>query len=363
MKRVLAVLLILSGLCAVARAEVSAQGVVQCGATVSQAATMGGMVKAVDVMAGDYVYPGDPLVTLTPNRVFAPCSGTVESVFAELGESADAAVEQYGGAVSIAPESLYTVYATMDYAYDSVRTSRISSGQTVYLKCTSDGTHRGTGRVTRIEEAVFLVETTGGRFYNGETVYVCMDSDCDSSDRLGKGTVLASEAVSVKAEGFVSRVYVQPGDFVEKGQLLLETLSSLPADGFIDADGVIRAQAEGYVTAVYAQVGGNVEKGDMLIDLCPAGVLEVIARISAGDLPAVSVGSRATAVLELAEDTLRIGGSVSAVSYIPENDESGNTTYAVRLSLDALAESSAGEGQVSTARVARPGMHVTVTVH
>ena len=230
------------------------------------------------------------------------------------------------------------------------------------MKCTKDGTHRGLGRITRIDGDIFLVEVTGGRFYNGETVYIYMDSDCDASDRLGKGTVVAAPTEAVTAEGFVSRVCVHPGDFVQKGQLLLETLSELPSDGFLAADGIIRAQAEGYVTAIYAEVGSDIERGGMLIDFCPAGSLEVIAQVGAEDLPTVGVGSRSTVVMERAEDTLRFEGSVAAVSYIPETTEDNITTYAVRVAFSGFVESSQQSRYLTVQEITRPGMHVAVLI-
>ncbi len=364
MRRTLLLLLALLCLASAASAEVSANGVIQYGAAITQLATMGGRISRVNVMAGEYVRPGDALVTLSPNRVYAPCSGTVESVFAGIGQSADAATQQYGGAVTIAPESLYTIYATAENAYKSVRTSRFSSGQEVYMKCTKDGTHRGMGRITRVDGDIFLVEVTGGSFYNGETVYVYMESDCDSSDRLGKGTAVAATAESVKAEGFVSRIHVHPGDYVEKGQLLLETLSELPSDGFLSADCVIPAQAEGYVTAIYAEAGADIERGGMLIDFCPVGSLEVIAQVGAEDLPSVNVGSPATVILETAEETLRLGGTVAAVAYIPETSEDNITTYAVRISFNGTVEtdSQSAFAYLSINEITRPGMHVAVLI-
>lgn len=348
MKRIIAILLAMTCLCAAASAEVSADGAVSCGASVAQLAAMGGLVSDVSVMAGDYVRPGDALVTLTTTRVYAPCSGTVETLFAGIGQNADAAVEQYGGVISIAPESLFTIYATTDDAYDSVRTSHISSGQTVYMKCTKDGTHRGVGRVTRIEGNIFLVEATGGAFYNGETVYVYMESDYDSADRLGKGTAVATPAVNVEAAGDIVRVYVSAGDFVEKGQLLMETLAALPLDGFLSNDFTLRAQSEGYVTAVHAQLGQTIERGGLLIEFCPADGLEFIAKVAEEDLPYVRVGDDATVLFELAEEDLSLAGRVQAISFLPETND-GATTYDVRISIPA---------NISV----HPGMHATAVI-
>ena len=346
MKRLIALLLCL--LAGTASAEVTAPGAVTLAGTATLTASMGGGVSSVRVLAGDYIRPGDALLTLSTNRVYAPCAGTVESIPAGLGQSADAAVEQYGGALTLAPESLYTVYASTEDGYGSVRVSRYSSGQTVYMKCTEDGSHRGVGRITRIEDGYFLVEVTGGAFYNGETVYVCMDADCDKSDRLGAGTVVASEVQYVQAKGDVVRVHVSPGDFVEKGQLLMETLDALPLDGFLAGDFILRAASEGYVTAVYPQAGQALERGGLVLSYCPADTLDFTAQISADDLPFVTVGAQAAVTFELAEETLQTTGTVQAISFLPVTTEAG-TAYDARIAI-ALNEK------------IRPGMHGTAVI-
>ncbi|MBR1558959.1 MAG: HlyD family efflux transporter periplasmic adaptor subunit [Clostridia bacterium] len=349
MRRCITILLALLCACGSAVAEVVADGTVRYGTSVVLTAAMGGKIGRVDVMEGEYIEAGDPIAELMLTPVYAPCSGTVESLFAATGDSADDAVDQYGAVLTLRPESLYTVYATTDNAYTSVRTGLISSGETVYLKCTKDGSHRGVGRITRIEDDYFLVETTGGAFYSGETVYVYMDAGCAAADRIGKGTVLASEAVGVKAEGDVARMLVAPGEFVEKGQLLMETVGALPEGGFIARDFALRAEIGGYVQAVHVENYGNVERGATLVELCPQEGLEVNALVPAQDIGLVTVGGGATVTLELSDDDLSLTGWVKAVSYLSETGDTGETFFPVRVGFNA-------DDRV------KPGMHVTVII-
>lgn len=331
-RTILAALLALA-LCASAGAEVIADGTVDFGNTVTQLASMGGDVSKVYAQAGDYLNAGDPVAALALNRVYAPCDGTVETIFADEGESADDAVEKYGSALTLLPESLYTVYVTAENAYSSVRTGLISSGQAVYLKCTRDGSHRGTGRITEIDGEIYTVETTGGAFYNGETVYVYMEPDYDAVDRIGKGTVVATEALGVEASGDVAKLYADVGDFVEKGQLLMETLGALPVDGEA-GETLLTAETEGYVVALYAEANGTLERGGLLVELCPRENLSVCALVPEEDVSTVNVGDSATVSVELAEETLRLGGTVASVSYLPETDSNGESGYAVRVSVE-----------------------------
>lgn len=320
-------------LCAGARAEVIADGAVICGPTVTQLADMGGAVTRVSVDRGDYVRVGDAVATLGLTRVYAPCDGVVETVFAGEGASAADAAAQYGGALTILPESLYTVYVTAGDAYTSVPTGLISSGQTVYLRCTWDGTHRGTGVITEIDGEIYTVETTGGAFYNGETVYVYMAPGYAAADRIGKGTIVASDAVSVGTTGDVAKLYVAEGDFVEKGQLLMETLGALPEDGAA-GEYTLTAGTEGYVAAIHAQANADIGRGGLLMEICPPDGLCVRALVNEADVSALRVGDSARVSIELAEETLRLTGRLEAVSYLPETDADGESGYAVSVSLD-----------------------------
>ena len=315
--RILTVWALLALCAAPARAQVSLDGKVEYGQSVTQFAKSGGTAASVSVQAGAYVEAGDVLATLSVTPVFAPCDGTVEILFAGEGESADTTTQKYGGVLSIIPENRYVVYPTAEYAYQSVRATHIVVGQVVYMKCTVDGSHRGTGIITDIDGEIFTVEATGGSFYNGETVYVYMEADYGAADRLGKGTVVATAAQTVAAEGDVSKLYVREGDFVEKGQRLFETLAALPdGDGGGDAL-ALTAEVAGYVTTVYAAAGDGIQRDAPLAEICPADGLVASARVSEPDVASVRGGDGAAVTIELAEETLRLRGTVLDVSYRP----------------------------------------------
>lgn len=332
-----------------ARAEIQLDGTVTCAPGIAQEAAMGGAVAEVYVQPGDYVRAGDPVAKLEPARVYAPCDGTVEALFALSGESADTATSRYGGAMALLPESLYTIYASSEYAYDSVRTSHVVPGQEVYLKCTRDGSHRGVGVVTQTDGDLIWIDATAGSFHNGETVYVYMDSGYKSRDRVARGTVEASVIRNVAATGAVWRLYVNQGDFVEKGQLLMETLTQLPDGGDAFTEALLTAQAEGYVATVSVQPGGAVQRGAAMLTYCPADDLRVTARAGEFDVNSISIGDPALVTAELSEETLSLVGTVSAISYLPGTNTEGETTYDVTITL-------ARDNPLA------PGMTVTVTL-
>lgn len=313
-----------------AYAEIIVSGNVCTGQTLLQCADQGGMIQSIDVQAGSYVQAGDTIAQLSLTQVYAPWDGTVSTLFAEAGSSADDAVDKYGAVLSIAPESLYTLYATAEYAYESLETQAIHSGQTVYMKCTANGTHRGVGRITKINGDIFHIEATGGEFYNGETVYVYLNDDYETKNRIGKATVVASTAESVTGEGDIVKMYVQEGDFVEKGQLLFETVGSLNDEGETSA---LTASVDGYIVAIHAQANQPIEKDAPLIEICPMDSLWLTANVSEADITAIHLGDSVIVNFDLSEETLRMDAEVSDISYLPQ--EGASIAYEVRIRLNA----------------------------
>lgn len=314
-----------------AHALVVTEGTVTTGRSTTQLAAMGGMISSVNVQAGAYVQSGDIIARLNLEAYYAPCDGTIEAIFAETGSSAEDVSDKYGGVLSIAPESAYTLYATAEYAYESLRTQAIKSGQTVYMKCTTNGTHRGTGRITEIDGEIFTIEATGGEFYNGETVYIYLEDDYDTADRLGKGTVIASTVEAVSAEGDIVNLYVGQGDFVEKGQLLFETVGALD-QGQSSAGLELCAETEGYVTAVYATENQRIDRGEVLIEICPIENLILTAYVPETEITALATGDAAIATFELTDEILRLNGTVVDISYLPDGSE--EVRYAVHIALE-----------------------------
>lgn len=322
--------LLIFGMSSGALAEIIVSGTVTSGQTYLQQADQGGMVQSVDVQAGSYIHAGDAVVNLSLAQVYAPLDGTVSTLFAEEGASADNAMDKYGAVLSIAPENRYTIYATTEYAYESLETQAIHSGQIVYMKCTANGTHRGIGKITKIEGDIFHIEATGGEFYNGETVYVYLEDDYEAADRLGKATVIATTAESVSGEGDIAKMYVKEGDFVEKGQLLFETVGALNEEGKTAA---LTAAMDGYIIAIHVQANQSIEKNAPLIEICPAENLWLMANVSESDISSIHPGDSVIASFDLPEETLRLNAEISEISYLPT--EGDMISYEVRIRLEA----------------------------
>lgn len=137
------------------------------------AAPYGGLVEDVRVRVGDSVKIGDPIATVETAKTYASTDGTVSGVFAHEGDSADGVKTQYGALVYIEPINRFTLACSTEKGYNSSENRYIHIGETVFLKCTKDGSHQGRGVVTGLDEkddGKFTVEVTGGEFYMGETV-------------------------------------------------------------------------------------------------------------------------------------------------------------------------------------------------
>ena len=242
--------------------------------TVSVAAEISGTLAAPAVGAGERVAEGQALLTLSSRRVFASADGTVSLAETEEGKAVDGTVLQ------IAPTWRYTIHCTVSQAYQSAENTLVHAGETLYARCTQDGSHRAVGTVCNIDGAAYQLLTTGGELYLGEVVYLYRGTDFTAAQRVGIGTVVASDPVAYSGSGTLTRLCVAAGDLVERGQLLYEM------DG-----GEIASPVSGIVTAVEAQPGASVEKAQVVARVVPDGQVGVrvlldeatAARVQPGD--------------------------------------------------------------------------------
>ena len=163
-----------------AQAETVFAGEVTAGTTQVIAAPYGGLVEDVRVRVGDSVKIGDPIATVETRKTYASTDGTVSGVFAREGDSADGVKTQYGALVYIEPINRYTLECSTEKGYNSSENRYIHIGESVFLKCTKDGSHQGRGVVTGLDEKddnKFTIEVTGGEFYMGETVDIYRSGD------------------------------------------------------------------------------------------------------------------------------------------------------------------------------------------
>jgi len=257
-----------------------------------------GVLKVLEVEVGERVAEGCTLARLGGERVFASQDGQVSLVEVEVGEAAA------GPVLKVAPLERYVLHCTVDSAYQAAGTMLVHSGETVYIRCTSDGSHRAQGIVTAIDGAEYRVLTLGGELYIGETVYLYRDADFTLEQRVGIGTVVANDTQCYESSGTVTRLCVVPGDTVERGQLLYEL------DG-----GEIVAPISGIVAAIEAQPGDAVEKEQAIVELVSDDQICVTLQLEETDAARIEAGQAAELLLD---DEKVLSGAVLDVTWIAE---------------------------------------------
>ena len=277
--------------------------------TVTVCAEADGTIEAVRALEGQRVAAGEALFRLRSERTFSCQDGTVSLVNADVGDSVG------GTVLEIMPKERYTVYCTVEKAYQSAAATLVHSGETVYVKCTTDGSHRAVGVVTQIDGSEYRVLTLGGELYLGETVYLYRDADFTAAQRVGIGTVVVSDTQTYEASGTLTRLLVAAGDEVERGQLLFEVNG-----------GEIPAPIDGIITALSCRAGDSVGKDQAVAELVPDGEIGVEIQLDEADAAQIAVGDAALLTLAGQEDEDAIEGTVVEISAIAKSDK-----YTVRI--------------------------------
>lgn len=301
LKRLAALLLALAALAAPALAEVY-EGTTAALSTVAVTAEASGTVEALDVCAGQRVEAGTRLAALRAEKTFAAQEGTVSLIYAGEGDDVS------GTVLEITPVERYTIHCTVDKAYQSAESTLVHGGETVYVKCTADGTHRAVGVVTQIDGDEYRVLTLGGELYVGETVYLYRDEAFTTALRVGIGTVLASDTEAYEAEGSLSLLRVSEGDFVERGQLL-----------YAIGGGEIAAPAGGIVANVSIQPGDRIEEDQVIAEIVPEDAIGVEIRVDETAAAAIRPGDGALLTFADSGDEEAVPGTVADVSAIADS--------------------------------------------
>ena len=304
-------------------------GNVVAGYETSITAPFGGTVSTVDVREGKWVNEGDQLGTVKTTRVVSPADGVVRGIYVEEGDSLS------GTVLTVAPESKYTVTATIEKAYTSVETKYVELGETVYIRCHIDGSHQAMGRITAVQGSSFTVETISGELYMEETVNIFRSPDYDSESRIGQGTVGRTSEIAVTGTGSLVRMHVENGETVERGQILFETvegsLSAMTAVG-----NAILAENAGVITSVTLTPGMKLQKGATIATYCPRDGFELSVTVPEDLISYVHVGDTMSFELTWNErDPMQYVGQVVETSYIGTTAADGTAVFTAILSFDA----------------------------
>ena len=320
-----------------AAADVSYEGTVVGGETIAIQAPFGGRISDNQKRAGDMISEGESLMKINSTKVYAPIEGTVSGLYISEGDKAEDVTERYSASLFIEPTNRYVLSATTDKAYSASENHYIHLGEQVYMRCTTDGTHRGTGLVSALTDKGYNIEVTGGDFYMGEKVDIYRSSDYSKESCIGRGTVDRAKPVAVKGTGSVLKIHVKDGDFVERGELLFETVEGT-LDGLYAPDPQVLSPVTGIVSSVDKNNGDNAAKGDTLMKVIPLESLQVQFSVPESDVLSLKEGQKVKMELYWeTESGKTYEGKIVAISHQatePKTD-SDRKTYTVYSSINA----------------------------
>lgn len=301
---------------------ISFEGTVAASQTCEVYAFIGGTVASVDAQVGQQVAEGDVLATLNTTKVYAAESGVVTGVFGQIGDSAETIAEKYGAVMYIEGESVYSIAASTENAYNETENKFVHVGESVYLSCYSDGDHTGTGVITAIEGTDYTVKVLSGEFLIGETVNVYRGDAAKSANRIGRGKLSRTNPTAVTGSGSIVSFAVSSGDTVQRGDLLFETLDG-EFDGLYMRGNQILAETNGTVAELKLEQGGKVEKNSVAAVLYPAGSMRIEAQVDEADLSSIAVGDPVTIELLWNQDEeITYEGTISMISAIANSSTS-----------------------------------------
>ena len=301
--------------CALAE-SITFTGTVAASETHEVYAPIGGTVETVNGASGQKVKADDVIVQLSTNKVYAEEAGTVTGVFGQPGDSAETVAQKFGAVMYIEGESVYSIDASTDNAYNSTATKFVHVGEEVYLSCYSDGTHTGTGVIMAIQGTDYTVRVTSGEFLIGETVNVYRGESATSTKRIGRGTLNRTSPTAVSGTGSIVSFAVKSGDTVKRGDLLFETLEG-SFDGLYMSGSEITAGVDGTISQVSAQQGGAIQKDSVVAVIYPDNAMRIEAQIEEANLASIAVGDPVSIELIWNQDEgVSYSGNIAMISAI-----------------------------------------------
>lgn len=295
--------------------------------TIQIYAPVSGTAESVSVEAGQKVQAGDAIYTMKTTKVYADHDGKVSGIFGQPGDDAESVTTRYGAVLYIEESPSFTVSASTSGAYNSMETKYVHPGEYVYVASRNSVNRTGEGVITAISGTSYTVEIAKGTFLTGETVEVFRDPEYDYQTRIGKGTVTYSDPVAVTGgTGSIVSIAVEDGQEVKRGDLLMEIVDGT-FDAYVMTGTTITAGVPGVVGTVSVQAGGSVTKDSVAAELYSLETMCAEASIPEDYISQVHEGDPVT--IELSTDlNKRYEGTVVMISSIATEGEE-EVTYRV----------------------------------
>lgn len=324
--------------------EVTANGVVESRVINYITAPFSGVVKPFDAESGDRVETGDELFEMQTTQICAPVDGTVQAVFAGVGEQAGDVMAQYGMLASIQKKNNFVIIADTDGAYKDAENRYIHAGETVYFEQSNDKDNEGEGRVISVNGKNYVVEILKGDFEDEDDVKIYRDEKMGTKSAIGSGEVDYAADMTVSGTGYVVDCLVREGDTVRQGEVMFEVVSQDAESSVSSA--AVKASASGALEMA-VQGGMQVYKGQLMAKVHDLKELSVIASVDEMDLGGVSAGSSLAIVFDRYPEEMVMGtvSQISAIGTPRQNASYYDVTVDFYTTLDIL-----------------PGMNATVYI-
>lgn len=303
-----------------------------------------GTLLPFDLSSGDAVQQGETLFTLDTHKMYAPYSGVI-TLLSAPGELANDATLRYGMLASLQPENRFRIEATTRGAYNKKENKDVHLGETLYFKGTSDSDIKGECRIISASGNAYVAEIVKGDYEIGKRVKLYRDSNRSSDSCVGEGGITRAPEIPLHGTGRLLRWAVEDGQHVEKGTLLLETVSAdAPANVKTT---LIPAPQNGIVGTPSVAAGQQVYKGQLLLTLHDTTALKAVVEVDEVDLSRIGEEAQVTLVFDSYPDQ-EVPGVVTHISGIGTSKQNA-TYYAVDISFTTMLD-------------VRLGMSVTATL-
>ena len=295
--------------------------------TIQIYAPVSGTAESVPVEAGQKVQADDTIFTMKTTKVYADHDGKVSGIFGQPGDDTESVTARYGAVLYIEESPAFTVSASTSGAYNSMETKYVHPGEYVYVASRNSVNRTGEGVITTISGTNYTVEISEGTFLTGETVEVFRDPEYDYQTRIGKGTVTYSDPVAVTGgTGSIVNIAVEDGQEVKRGDLLMETVDGT-FDTYVMSGTTITAGVSGVVGSVNVQAGGSVTKDAVAAELYSLETMRAEASIPEDYISQIHEGDPVT--VELSTDMNKTyNGKIVMISAIAAESEE-EVTYRV----------------------------------
>jgi len=149
--------------------------------------------------------------------------------------------------------------------------------------------------------------------------------------------VARAKPVAVKGAGSVLKIHVKNGDFVERGELLFETVEGV-LDGLYAPGNQVIAPITGIISSIDKNNGESVNKGDTVMKVMPTDSLQVEFDVPESDLFSLQEGQKVSMELYWETETGKTySGEIVSIAHVnttPKN-ETDRKTYKAYASINA----------------------------